>query len=197
MPAAIGGGAGDEGGICRPRQRPGIFGSAVAGRDDQQTRRPDAAVKSIASPFRPSADAAPRDPQAFYTRVSERLRHKDRAIDLWDYERLVLEAFPQVYKIKCLNHTRYEPSESGTGVYRELAAGHVTIVTIPNLQQQKRDPLKPFTSLGLLEDIETFVERASSCFAQLHVKNPQFEEVRVRSRCACTTASTRPIIRCS
>src|SRR4029077_10948625 len=108
---------------------------------------------------------------------SERLRHKNRAICLWDYERLILEAFPQIYKVKCLNHTCFEPSESGTGIYRELAPGHVTIVTIPNVRVQNlRDPLKPFTSLGLLDEIKGFLEESTSCFAQLHVKNPQFEE---------------------
>jgi len=102
------------------------------------------------------------------------LRHKDRAIDLWDYERLVLEAFPQIYKVKCLNHTHYDD-----GVYRELAPGHVTIVTVPNLQNQnRRDPLKPYTSLGVLQEIKEFLERRTSCFACLHVKNPRFEEVR-------------------
>ena len=41
----------------------------------------------------------------FYTRVSERLRHKARAITPWDYEHLVLDRFPSVYKIKCITHT--------------------------------------------------------------------------------------------
>jgi hypothetical protein len=152
---------------------------------------PDAAVKKIAQPFASFGGRGAEQSRAFFTRVSERLRHKNRAIDLWDYERLILEAFPQVYKVKCLNHTCYEPTESTAegcatgrsrgGIYRELAPGHVTIVAIPNLQTQNvRDPLKPFTSLGVLEDIRRFVTTFGSCFAQLHVENPQFEEVRVR-----------------
>lgn len=154
--------------------------------------KPDAAVKGVSQPFASFGGRGVEDSQAFFTRVSERLRHKNRAITLWDYERLVLEAFPQIYKVKCLNHTCYEPSDaaydvSGSpddpcsgGTYRELAPGHVTIVTIPNLQvQSRRDPLKPFTSLGLLEDIKAFLAARSSGFATLHVKNPQFEEVRV------------------
>ena len=120
-------------------------------------------------------------PAAFYTRVSERLRHKDRAIALWDYERLVLEAFPQIYKVKCLNHTHYEPNDSGTGTYRELAPSHVTVVTIPNLQfPNLRDPLRPYTSLGLLAQIADFLRVRCACFIKLHIRNPQFEEVRVR-----------------
>ena len=135
---------------------------------------PDPAVKAISQPF-PSFGERGAE-KTFYPRISERLRHKDRAIDLWDYERLVLEAFPQIYKVKCLNHTHYDE-----GIYRELAPGHVTIVTIPNLQTQNlRDPLRPFTSLGVLQQIEAFLTERTGCFVRLHVKNPQFEQVRVR-----------------
>ncbi len=142
---------------------------------------PDSAVKSLTQPFSSFGGRGAEQSQAFYTRVSERLRHKNRGIDLWDYERLVLEAFPGIYQVKCLNHTQYERTDSGTGVYRELAPGHVTLVTIPNLQVQNfRDPLKPYTSLGLLEEIKAFLRGRTSCFAQLHVMNPQFEAVRLR-----------------
>jgi hypothetical protein len=37
--------------------------------------------------------------------------------------------------------------------------------------------LRPFTSLGLLEDIKAFLQKRLSCFVKLHVKNPLFEEV--------------------
>jgi hypothetical protein len=141
---------------------------------------PNAAVKKISQPFQTFGGGGKETPTAFHTRVSERLRHKDRAIGLWDYERLVLEAFPQIHRVKCLNHTQYEPNESGTGIYRELAPGHVTVVTIPNHQLHNvRDPLRPFTSLGLLAEIESFLRRRLSCFVNLHVGNPFFEEVLV------------------
>lgn len=140
--------------------------------------QPDADVKQISQPF-PSFGGQGEEPASvFYTRVSERLRHKDRAIALWDYERLILEAFPQIYKVKCLNHTHYDTDDKGIITYKELAAGHVTIVTIPNQSFHKlRDPLKPYTSLGLLTEIETFLKKHLSCFVTPHVKNPQFEEV--------------------
>lgn len=41
----------------------------------------------------------------YYQRVSERLRHKQRAITAWDYEHLVLDRFNTVYKVKCISHT--------------------------------------------------------------------------------------------
>jgi hypothetical protein len=144
---------------------------------------PDAAVKGLGQPF-PTFGGRPVElPMAFATRASERLRHKDRAIALWDYEHLILEAFPGIHQARCLNHTQYEPSTTGTGIYRELAPGHVTIVTIPDLAvPNPRDPLRPFTSLGVLADIGRFLTERMSCFARLHVRNPQFEEVRVDVR---------------
>jgi hypothetical protein len=142
--------------------------------------QPDADVKQISQPFPTFGGRGREQPNAFYTRISERLRHKDRAIALWDYERLVLEAFPQIYKVKCLNHTQYDPDNTGSGIYRELAPGNVTIVTIPNLHfPSLRDPLKPYTSLGLLDEISAYLSRRVTCFAALHVRNPQFEEVKV------------------
>jgi hypothetical protein len=144
---------------------------------------PDAAVKGIQQPFPTFGGRPTETPIAFATRVSERLRHKDRAIALWDYERLILQAFPAVYQARCLNHTRYEPSTNGSGIYRELAAGHVTVVTIPDLTvPDQRDPLRPYTSLRVLGEIERFLTDRMSCFARLHVRNPQFEEVRVDLR---------------
>ena len=93
---------------------------------------PDAAVKGVDQPFPTFGGRPVETTVAFATRVSERLRHKDRAIALWDYEHLILEAFPGIYQARCLNHTQYEPSTTGTGIYRELAPGHVTVVTIPD-----------------------------------------------------------------
>jgi len=141
---------------------------------------PVSEVKKIMQPFESFGGRGAEIPSAFYTRVSERLRHKNRAVTLWDYERLVLEAFPEIFRVKCLNHTQYEPSESGAGIYKEIAPGHVTIVTVPNKQfHNLRDPLRPYTSLGMLKDIAEFIGSRVSCFVKLHVNNPHFEEVRV------------------
>ncbi|WP_169817623.1 baseplate J/gp47 family protein [Chlorobaculum limnaeum] len=139
---------------------------------------PDASVKKITQPYASFGGRKAEDETAFRTRVSERLRHRNRAITMWDYERLVLEAFPQIYKVKCLNHTRYEPGATGAGIYRELAPGHVTIVTVPNLRNSNAvDPLRPYTSLGDLDLVRTFLEAHTSEFVTLHVQNPAFETI--------------------
>lgn len=160
------------------------FGAAVLpGGTIAKLDEPNAAVKKIQQSFATFGGRGQEAAEDFYIRISERLRHKDRGIAIWDYERLVLEAFPQLYKVKCLNHTEYEPTENSKGIYRELAAGHVTVVCIPNLQfQNLRDPLRPYTSLGVLLEVEQFLRKRLSCFVRLHVKNPQFEPVRTQFR---------------
>jgi hypothetical protein len=62
-------------------------------------------VSKVQQPFA-SFDGKHREVgNEFYTRASERLRHKKRAINAWDYEHLVLDRFPSIYKVKCIPHT--------------------------------------------------------------------------------------------
>jgi hypothetical protein len=138
-------------------------------------KSPDAAVKKINQPYSSFGGRPKESENHFYTRVSERLRHKERAITVWDYEHLVLEAFPEIYKVKCLNHTQIED-----GIYNEVKPGHVSIITIPLLQNRNEtDPLKPYTQQSTLTNIENFLSKLTSCFVTLHVRQPQFEEVRL------------------
>jgi len=114
----------------------------------------------------------------FYTRISERLRHKGRAITLFDYERLVLEQFPGIYKVKCINHTNDDHA---------LAPGHVLIAVIPDFTQLKAvDARAPKVTFDTLDDIQTFLNEANCPFVAvvdpdhyLHVRNPIYEKVTV------------------
>lgn len=135
------------------------------------------AIKKVVQPYATFGGAAAEESADFYTRTSERLRHKDRAINMWDYERLLLQEFPQIHKIKCLNHLRYE-SSSPAPIYRELAPGHVTIVGVADIRNQEAvDVLRPYLSLADLEAMSDFLRKRMSCQATLHVRNPIFEPV--------------------
>ncbi len=135
----------------------------------------DASIKKVTQPYNSFGGRSAEADEAFYTRVSERLRHKERAITIWDYEHLVLEHFPAIYKVKCLPHT-----EIGKDVYNEKRPGHVAVIPIPN---QKSDlaanPLEPYTSKALRNEIENFLEMHTSKWVNLTVDNPQFEQVQV------------------
>ena len=136
---------------------------------------PDASVKKITQPYSSFGGRPKENDDHFYIRVSERLRHKARAITVWDYEHLVLEAFPEIYKVKCLNHTQIED-----GIYHEVKPGYVSIITIPSQQNHNdANPLKPYTQQSTLTNIENFLRKRISCFVNLRACQPQFEEVRL------------------
>jgi hypothetical protein len=140
----------------------------------------DAAIKKITQPYNSFSGIAAEQDEHFYLRVSERLRHKKRAVTMWDYERIVLEAFPEVYKVKCINHTQFENAAS-SNIYNEVAPGYVMVVPIPDLKNNNAaDPLKPYTSIGLLDKINDYLKNFISPFANLNVVNPKFEQIRLQ-----------------
>lgn len=133
-------------------------------------------ISKVTQPFSSFGGSIKEQSEEFYVRVSERLRHKNRAITIWDYEHLVLQQFPGIYKVKCLNHTRYNTISD----VHELSPGHVSLVIISNVKNKNAlDPLKPKTSLITLTQIEEFIDQIKPPCAHLHVRNPIFEEVQV------------------
>lgn len=140
---------------------------------------PDAAVKKTEQKYSSFGGRVRENSNSFYVRVSERLRHKARAITIWDYEHLVLEAFPSIHKVKCLNHTKFDKKvDSDVIEYNEVLPGNVTVITIPDLKNRNdANPLRPYTNQNLLLEIEEYLRQRISCHVKLKVKNPRFEEV--------------------
>jgi len=152
----------------------------------KKLRDADSAFKSFAQPFT-SFGGRPRERDAaFYLRSSERLRHKDRAITIWDYERLVLAAFPEIHRVKCLHHTRIEDNpDASLAIHNENAPGYVSVITLPNLEgRNDTEVLKPYTHQSVLTSMQTFLtERitgqlsAAASGPRVCVCNPLFEEI--------------------
>lgn len=139
---------------------------------------PMAAVKKVMQPYAEFGGRAEERMEAFYPRAAERLRHRGRAVTLWDYEHLVLEAFPALHRVKCLPHTSL-----ADGVYRENAPGAVTLVTIPNLSgRTDTASLRPFTHEDVLQDVRDFLRERVSGHTTLYVGHPQFEEVEIHCK---------------
>lgn len=136
-------------------------------------------VKTITQAFDSFNGRIRESDEHYYVRVSERLRHKQRALTIWDYEHILLEQFPQLYKVKCLNHSGFY-EDKGVNVFCENLPGHVTIVPIPDLKNNTHaNLLKPYTPIGLINNIDEYLKKISSPFVKLHTKNPQFEEIRL------------------
>jgi hypothetical protein len=151
----------------------------------------DARFKKFSQPYPSFGGRQTEGSDRFYLRSSERLRHKGRAATIWDYESLVLEAFPSVYKVKCLNHTRIEDNpDASLAIYNENAPGHVALIAVPNLiNRNDANPLKPFAAQDLLTGIKDYLrERVTGQLApgpvapyqvNVHVCNPLFEEIQL------------------
>ncbi|MEM0997095.1 MAG: hypothetical protein AAGN35_08450 [Bacteroidota bacterium] len=134
-------------------------------------------VKKIQQPYATFGGKLSEESDEFLTRVSERLRHKHRSINIWDYERMVLEQFPEVYKVKCLNHTEADSAIS-SGSDWEIAPGHVTVVTIPDLRNRNAvNPFEPKTALNTLDQIQAFLSEQVSAWVDLRVTNPLYEKI--------------------
>ncbi|MYM67118.1 hypothetical protein GTP45_09780 [Pseudoduganella sp. FT55W] len=111
----------------------------------------------------------------FRVRASERLRHKQRALTASDYEQLILERFPQVFKVKCFPNLRQVDDPA-----KRSLPGHILIVAIPYLNRGGHLNQKPTLSGYLVNEIKQYVRQFASPDAVIRVENPVYEEVQVR-----------------
>ena len=115
--------------------------------------------------------------QQSITRFYERLRHKNRAINAWDYERLVLEAFPQVHMVKCFSST----SSARVGP----APGHVLLVVVPKVYAGESVYSQGYQINSVeLKQIADYVKTIMPPNIKLEVRNPVYESIQIR--CAVT-----------
>jgi len=119
-------------------------------------------LKKIIQPNNSYGGKTPAEPEMFYTEVSERLRHKDRALTIWDYEHLVLQYFHEVIAVKCTNLDQYFKPQ----------AGKVTLVVLS--RRWKHDKHHYFNS-NELDTIHSFIKSKSNSFIRIKVQNPTEE----------------------
>ncbi|MEZ4429522.1 MAG: baseplate J/gp47 family protein [Nannocystaceae bacterium] len=132
----------------------------------------DPAIAGVEQPYT-SYGGKPRErAETFRVRVSERLRHKQRALTVWDYERLILERFPELYKVKCLPADLVDHTD---------APGQVDIVVIPDIRNKLPfDPFEPKAPANLLADVEAFIGARCPTFARVRVRNASYVSVKAR-----------------
>jgi hypothetical protein len=134
------------------------------------TREPE--IVGVRQPYTSFAGDGEESDEQFYVRVSERLRHKQRAVTLWDYEHLILERFPQIYKVKCL---------TADPIANPDDPGRVEIVVVPDIRKSVPfDPFEPKAAAALIADIEAFLKDKTSPFAAVKVRNAHYIPVKLR-----------------
>lgn len=149
----------------------------------KQLVKNESAIKNVSQNY-PSFNGLPAESDAdFYMRTSERLRHRNRTIAGWDYERIVLQEFPGLFKAKCLSYTNYIDD------FNNLKPGSINLVVIPDVRHGNAgNLLQPTSNLAYLDEIKQFiVENNPSPFLTtdtVYVSNPVYETLLVDCKVA-------------
>ncbi len=125
-------------------------------------------VAKIIQPAPSFGGKLPDSPNLFYTEISERLRHKDRAVTMWDYERLILEYFHEVVAVKCTNLNQHF----------KIQAGKLTLIVLSKKWSQDNHH---YLNLNQLDTIRQFVKKKCNSFIKVKVMNPKIEWLLVNS----------------
>ena len=147
-----------------------------------KTLEPLSDITAIEQPYSSFGGKPMEQDALFNVRVSERLRHKQRALTAWDYERLILENFPQIYKAKCLPQPLLKyPDNLGKIEIHASDLGKVDIIVIPDIRERfPFNPFEPKAPAGLLAEIEDFLGNYIPPFTNIKVKNAHYVAVKIR-----------------
>lgn len=150
----------------------GIPGETIAKLVDRSSD-----VKTILQPYNSFNGKPEETDEAYYRRVSERIRHKQRAVNLWDYEHIILQEFNDIYRVKCLNHTRKLKKKDEDSF---IAPGYVTIVVVPDtVDKNMFNIYQPRVSTAYLNEIQAYISQLTSLHVKTEVINPKYEEVHI------------------
>jgi hypothetical protein len=128
-------------------------------------------IKAVFQPVPSIGGMMPEEKREAYTRLSERLGHRNRALLPIDYERIVLQQFPTVYKAQCF------PDMNGEGRH---TCGSVLVIVVPDIDRRKDiNIFRPKDSYSTLQEITAFLKERAAPFARIEVRNPLYERVKV------------------
>ncbi|MDX8400108.1 MAG: hypothetical protein R8K20_07645, partial [Gallionellaceae bacterium] len=102
-------------------------------------------------------------------RASQHLRHRNRALSRTDYERLVLEQFPEIAWVKCMTPT----------IDNGVKPGELLLLVMPRaIRKQEGMPSKLlFADQVLLNNIERYLRGLCSAHIGISVRNPHYSPI--------------------
>lgn len=130
-------------------------------------------IGNILGPFSFEINESNENEDSFYCRISDQMRHKNRVVSNWDVERIILDKFKKIDKVRVYGRNSHP---------RELVKGSsMQIVLIPknNLNDgvlRRSNRIDYSTLLEVKEYISKFV----SPYVKVEVSNPVYEELKVR-----------------
>lgn len=151
--------------------------------------QPQAGLARLKQPYASFGGRMAEDDALFRVRVSERVRHRQRALTPWDHERLVLAQFPQLHQVRCLRADDYPPS-------LRPPPGTVTLVVVPAMAHRHPfEPDAPKLPADQIRDIQAFMANKLPPGVQLRVLNPRLVTLRVRCGVRLRPGSDEALVR--
>ncbi len=132
-------------------------------------------IAEIVGPFALTNNEPTESEDSFYSRLSEQLRHKNRVVSNWDFERLILEKFTQIGKVRAYGRNSH-PDEL-------IKGSTIQIVVLPknNLNDYMSRGRKE-VAFNTLNKIKKYVAQFVSPYAKIEVSNPVYEQLKIRCR---------------
>ncbi len=129
-------------------------------------------VQSIIQKYAGFNGVKKEDNKAYFLRVAERLRHKNRVVSTQDYERILLENFSKINKVKCL---------ANIDTNLNISIGKVLIVVIPKsiLDDSLKGVPRFFSSIEL-DEMEQFLKKIAPIGVKFKITNPIYEKVKLK-----------------
>ncbi len=122
-------------------------------------------VKAVTNPLPSFGGSGPEPTGHFFERTSTVLRHRNRAITIWDVEQLVLQGFAEIALCRCLPHHSRDS---------ECEPGSIAVVVVPDAPERL-----PLPSVLLSEQVERHVRERGSPHLSVAVLCPVYAEVSV------------------
>ena len=107
---------------------------------------------------------------SFNIRVSERLKHKGRAVNVQDIEKLILNYFPEVYRCVCFPYRNSN----------EEVTGDILVIIVPDLKRITNNTSNALFSSNELKEVQSFLRVRCPLNVNISVKNPNYEKVRAK-----------------
>lgn len=134
-------------------------------------------ISSIIQTLPSYGGTPPETSDDFYINMSERLKHRGKAVLSRDYERLILRNFDDVRMVNCIPGIAAEKWKEN----RKPSPGHVLITVIPDARRYPdTSRFRPRFSAGRLSEMQQFLKGKTSEFASIEVRNPRYERISVR-----------------
>ncbi|BDD06431.1 baseplate J/gp47 family protein [Aureibacter tunicatorum] len=125
-------------------------------------------VQKVEQPLDSDGGISKENETQFYTRVSERLRHRARAVSPWDFERLILDKFPEIEKVTCLPNINSRYGKSGN-----------TLLVVSPKSTKALNSAEPMVNSETLYNIKSHIKNIVSPFIKVETRNPAYERVKV------------------